>query len=102
MPSIPVFLNAKDIGRVLKIHPGTARRMLARGTFGPRLKSGRKWLIRLETFEAWAKAQEDLPRTPRSAQSLPSADPEIVALLQGQGSRGARRKGRRPPKHRQP
>jgi excisionase family DNA binding protein len=50
------LIDAEAAGRILGIHPKTAKRMAAAGTI-PALKIGKLWRFRASSLDSWAEAQ---------------------------------------------
>ena len=57
----PRVLFSEDLSNIFKVSRETARKRLARGDFGPRFKSGKRWAVLKESLLAHLAAQEREP-----------------------------------------
>lgn len=64
---LPYVLFDEDLARVFRIGPGAARRRLARGDFGPRFRSGRRWAVLRPSLLSHLESRSGYPSPPVTA-----------------------------------
>lgn len=57
------FLDSKEVGGALRMHPAVIQRMAARGEF-PGFKVGKLWRYRQSDIDNWIAAQVESARQP--------------------------------------
>ena len=85
----PQVLFVEDLAEAFKIGVPAARKRLARGDFGPRFRSGRRWAVLKDTLLAHLAAQECEAEKPRTPPPVPWPNPKYLKLLKSR-SRGTR------------
>ena len=68
-----ILMLAEHISDELGISAGHARKLLAAGTFGARLRTGRRWAITTMSFRRWSERQEEKIATGRPSTAVPKA-----------------------------